>query len=147
MDPKDSLFRTQLLREQNGLTPDVPSRPIEKRAQSCSPSPRPIRLTPCGQFVSHTSERTTQQHCCLFPSDFSEAQLVRLVKSSTADYATSNIYIYIMVDQGPPVDAQCPSYAVALGYMGVASAVCLSNWGSAVSAERLSDSCLAVSLS
>ena len=38
-----------------------------------------------------------------------------------------------MVDQGPPVDAQCPSYAVALGYMGVASAVCLSNWGSAVS--------------
>jgi hypothetical protein len=37
------------------------------------------------------------------------------------------------VDQGPSVDAQCPSYAVALGYMGVASAVCLSNWGSAVS--------------
>jgi len=37
-----------------------------------------------------------------------------------------------MVDQGRPVDAQCPSYAVALGYMGVAAAVCLSNWGSAV---------------
>jgi hypothetical protein len=27
---------------------------------------------------------------------------------------------------------QCPSWAAALGYMGVASAVCLSNWGSAV---------------
>lgn len=38
-----------------------------------------------------------------------------------------------MVDQGPPMDAQCPSWAAALGYMGVASAVCLSNWGSAVS--------------
>ena len=44
--------------------------------------------------------------------------------------------IYIMVDQGPIADAQCPSYAVALGYMGVAAAVCLSNWGSAVSAQR-----------
>ena len=30
-------------------------------------------------------------------------------------------------------DAQCPSWAVSLGYLGVASAVCLSNWGSAVS--------------
>lgn len=28
--------------------------------------------------------------------------------------------------------AQCPSYAAALGYAGVAAAVCLSNWGSAV---------------
>jgi hypothetical protein len=27
---------------------------------------------------------------------------------------------------------QCPSWAAALGYMGVAAAVCLSNWGSAV---------------
>jgi hypothetical protein len=41
-----------------------------------------------------------------------------------------------MVDQGPPVDAQCPSWAASLGYMGVAAAVCLSNWGSAVSTER-----------
>jgi hypothetical protein len=32
-----------------------------------------------------------------------------------------------------PVDSQCPSWASALGYMGVAAAVCLSNWGSAVS--------------
>ena len=46
--------------------------------------------------------------------------------------------INTMVDQGSAVDAQCPSYAVALGYMGVASAVCLSNWGSAVSRKRLS---------
>ena len=38
-----------------------------------------------------------------------------------------------MVDQGPPVDAQCPTWASSLGYMGVAAAVCLSNWGSAVS--------------
>ena len=38
-----------------------------------------------------------------------------------------------MVDQGPPGDAQCPTWAASLGYMGVASAVCLSNWGSAVS--------------
>jgi hypothetical protein len=28
--------------------------------------------------------------------------------------------------------AQCPSWAAALGYMGVACAVCLSNWGAAV---------------
>jgi negative regulator of sigma E activity len=41
-----------------------------------------------------------------------------------------------MVDQGPPVDAQCPSWAASLGYMGVAAAVCLSNWGSAVSIKR-----------
>ena len=33
----------------------------------------------------------------------------------------------------PP--AQCPSWAVSLGYMGVAAAACLSNWGSAVSIE------------
>lgn len=36
-----------------------------------------------------------------------------------------------MVDQAM-VDAQCPSWAAALGYMGVAAAVCLSNWGSAI---------------
>ena len=42
---------------------------------------------------------------------------------------------YQMVDQGPAVDAQCPSWAASLGYMGVAIAVCLSNWGSAVSEE------------
>lgn len=28
--------------------------------------------------------------------------------------------------------AQCPSWAASLGYGGVAFAVCLSNWGSAV---------------
>ena len=38
-----------------------------------------------------------------------------------------------MVDQGLPMDAQCPSSAALLGYGGVAAAVCLSNWGSAVS--------------
>lgn len=38
-----------------------------------------------------------------------------------------------MVDQGIPIDAQCPSSAALLGYGGVAAAVCLSNWGSAVS--------------
>ena len=54
-----------------------------------------------------------------------------------------------MVDQGPPVDAQCPSYAVALGYMGVAAAVCLSNWGSAVSSvhRRVDDSCFTLARS
>lgn len=41
-----------------------------------------------------------------------------------------------MVDQGPGVEAQCPSWAASLGYMGVAAAVCLSNWGSAVSNKR-----------
>lgn len=37
-------------------------------------------------------------------------------------------------DFAPPISevAQCPSYAAALGYMGVAAAVCLSNWGSAM---------------
>ena len=43
------------------------------------------------------------------------------------------------------MDAQCPSYAVALGYMGVASAVCLSNWGSAVSAIEEKTSVIRVS--
>mmetsp|Transcript_21843 Transcript_21843/g.28249 ORF Transcript_21843/g.28249 Transcript_21843/m.28249 type:complete len:210 (+) Transcript_21843:268-897(+) len=38
-----------------------------------------------------------------------------------------------MSDFGPSQEvAQCPSYAAALGYMGVAAAVCLSNWGSAI---------------
>ena len=38
-----------------------------------------------------------------------------------------------MVDSNPQMEpAQCPSYAAALGYLGVAAAVCLSNWGSAV---------------
>jgi V-type H+-transporting ATPase proteolipid subunit len=38
-----------------------------------------------------------------------------------------------MVDQSPVMEVvQCPSWAAALGYMGVASAVCLSNWGSAI---------------
>ena len=40
-----------------------------------------------------------------------------------------------MVDQGPLTDAQCPTWAASLGYMGVAAAVCLSNWGSAVSRD------------
>ena len=40
-----------------------------------------------------------------------------------------------MVDSNPQMDpAQCPSYAAGLGYLGVAAAVCLSNWGSAVGA-------------
>eukprot|EP00538_Stauroneis_constricta_P007106 CAMPEP_0119548074 /NCGR_PEP_ID=MMETSP1352-20130426/2081_2 /TAXON_ID=265584 /ORGANISM="Stauroneis constricta, Strain CCMP1120" /LENGTH=208 /DNA_ID=CAMNT_0007593241 /DNA_START=64 /DNA_END=690 /DNA_ORIENTATION=- len=37
-----------------------------------------------------------------------------------------------MSDLQLPVDVQCPSWASCLGYMGVASAVCLSNWGSAI---------------
>jgi len=39
-----------------------------------------------------------------------------------------------MVDQAAlTLDVtQCPSWAGALGYGGVAAAVCLSNWGSAV---------------
>jgi hypothetical protein len=38
--------------------------------------------------------------------------------------------------------AQCPSWAAALGYMGVACAVCLSNWGAAVrSCQSLSHEC------
>ena len=42
-----------------------------------------------------------------------------------------------MVDQGPALDAQCPSWASCLGYIGVAAAVCMSNWGSAVSCFHL----------
>jgi hypothetical protein len=39
-----------------------------------------------------------------------------------------------MVEQGHMLEVnQCPSWAAALGYMGVAVAVCLSNWGAAVS--------------
>ena len=41
-----------------------------------------------------------------------------------------------MVDQGPALDAQCPSWASCLGYVGVAAAVCMSNWGSAVGIIR-----------
>uniref|UniRef100_A0A7S3LG63 V-type proton ATPase proteolipid subunit n=2 Tax=Amphora coffeiformis TaxID=265554 RepID=A0A7S3LG63_9STRA len=38
-----------------------------------------------------------------------------------------------MVDSNPQMEpAQCPSYAAGLGYLGVAAAVCLSNWGSAI---------------
>ena len=39
-----------------------------------------------------------------------------------------------MADEAPIVDALCPSWATGVGYMGVAAAVILSNWGSAVSA-------------
>lgn len=35
------------------------------------------------------------------------------------------------------MDAQCPSWAPSLGYMGVAAAVGLSNWGSAVSSTSV----------
>jgi hypothetical protein len=39
-----------------------------------------------------------------------------------------------MVEQSPMLEVnQCPSWAAALGYGGVAFAVCLSNWGAAVS--------------
>jgi len=42
-----------------------------------------------------------------------------------------------MVDSNPQMEpAQCPSYAAGLGYLGVAAAVCLSNWGSAVSSDH-----------
>jgi hypothetical protein len=34
------------------------------------------------------------------------------------------------------VQAQCPGYAAALGYAGVAAAVCMSNFGSAVRKKR-----------
>lgn len=36
------------------------------------------------------------------------------------------------MDQAPTMDAQCPSWASSLGYMGVASAVVFSNAGSAI---------------
>lgn len=36
------------------------------------------------------------------------------------------------MEQAPTMDAQCPSWASSLGYMGVAVAVCLSNAGSAM---------------
>jgi len=44
-----------------------------------------------------------------------------------------------MLQEGAAMDAQCPSWASSLGYMGVAAAVCLSNWGSAVSLEVVVD--------
>ena len=40
-----------------------------------------------------------------------------------------------MNDDAPLTAALCPSWAASLGYMGVASAVVLSNWGSAVSRD------------
>merc|ERR1712203_625564 len=52
--------------------------------------------------------------------------------SSKSSLSLRRSSIPTMVDQGPPVDAQCPSWAASLGYMGVAVAVCLSNWGSAI---------------
>jgi hypothetical protein len=38
-----------------------------------------------------------------------------------------------MADEAQMTDALCPSWATGVGYMGVAAAVVLSNWGSAVS--------------
>jgi hypothetical protein len=38
-----------------------------------------------------------------------------------------------MADEAPITAALCPSWATGVGYMGVAAAVVLSNWGSAVS--------------
>ena len=49
-----------------------------------------------------------------------------------------------MLQEGLPMDAQCPSWAPSLGYMGVAAAVGLSNWGSAVSQCRRSQSTIQV---
>ena len=58
-----------------------------------------------------------------------------------SDIQPSNDFYFLkMVDQSAigassaalDVVAQCPSYAAALGYIGVAAAVCLSNWGAAV---------------
>ena len=47
------------------------------------------------------------------------------------------IHTATMVDSNPQMEpAQCPSYAAGLGYLGVAAAVCLSNWGSAVSSDH-----------
>jgi hypothetical protein len=37
-----------------------------------------------------------------------------------------------MADEAQLTDALCPSWATGVGYMGVAAAVVLSNWGSAV---------------
>ena len=37
-----------------------------------------------------------------------------------------------MADEAQMTDALCPSWATGVGYMGVAAAVVLSNWGSAV---------------
>ena len=52
-----------------------------------------------------------------------------------------------MVDQGPTLEVtQCPSYAAGLGYLGVAAAVCLSNWGSAVRLIGVDDSFRVLSL-
>lgn len=41
-----------------------------------------------------------------------------------------------MADEAQITDALCPSWATGVGYMGVAAAVVLSNWGSAVSSHR-----------
>lgn len=47
------------------------------------------------------------------------------------------LHTFTMVDSNPQMEpAQCPSYAAGLGYLGVAAAVCLSNWGSAVGHDR-----------
>ena len=43
-----------------------------------------------------------------------------------------------MLQEGAAMDSQCPSWAPVLGYMGVAAAVGLSNWGSAVRLCHLS---------
>jgi hypothetical protein len=40
------------------------------------------------------------------------------------------------MDEAPGHVSLCPSWATGVGYMGVAAAVVLSNWGSAVSSPR-----------
>lgn len=65
---------------------------------------------------------------------------------SNSIHITTQLYLKSskMVDQSDigassavlDVVAQCPSYAAALGYIGVAAAVCLSNWGAAVRLKK-----------
>lgn len=40
------------------------------------------------------------------------------------------------MDGDGEIQALCPSWALSVGYLGVASAAVLSNWGSAVSIEK-----------
>jgi hypothetical protein len=81
------------------------------------------------------SKRVTRSH--LLPP--TRTHSTKLCRAEAANFTIQKINKATMNDDESG-DAQCPSWAVSLGYLGVASAVCLSNWGSAVSFWKRNES-------
>lgn len=117
------------------LHPSVPLRKSERgkggghkktrkkiKQQHKSKEARRSRLESCVQ-QSHQRLLLSYDHPCTY-------------NHSSKNTITQNKQYRIMVDQTIALQVtQCPSSAAVLGYTGVAAAVCLSNWGSAVSSS------------